>query len=462
MTDTATVDLSEAATVVVPPPKAEVPVLGRDDIVASPPDGGKRAAELLDGLIAWHNRMPWAKRLRPEQVGQAGVVRFAFEAPHGGSGDAMLLKPLFKPEKLVAGQSAKQLLAFVRRHGLDASPAPADWPLRELAPAGGGDAAVHWRYLLSAAYPGAYGTVPLRALMGQPAQPGGKVPVGGWRGLSLPRVGGALGLVAGLALAAVIGLRQPAPDAAAVAPAPAASAASAVSAKAATSAAVPASAAASQAELVEAAAAAEAASAPASAAEALAPVTPTHDAVAPAAVPTSQAHAGTVPSPTSPVADSAAAGHGAPAKTEHAEPAAPEKPDRVVKAPEPVASQAAPAAEHPLPKPRPTIRPIHTPVEAYDPVAQASARANGKPEPVAKAPSFALVTAVSEQPEPLVQLRRRLRQAMGREGEDLKLELQPAPGGQVLALWPIPSRDSATRLADTLRQAGIRMRVVEF
>lgn len=126
---------------------------------------------------------------------------------------------------------------------------------------------------------------------------------------------------------------------------------------------------------------------------------------------------------------------------------------------------AAPAeadTEPPLPKPRSSIRPIHTPVEVYDPVAVASARANGKPVPVPKAPNYALVTAVSEQPEPLVQLRRRLRQAMGREGEDLKLELQPAPGGQVLALWPIAKREDATRLAETLRQAGIRMRVIEF
>ena len=151
MNDTATVDLSEAATVVVPPPKADVPVLGREHIVAAdlptdPTAIGARAAELLDGLIAWHNRMPWAKRLRPDQVGQAGVVRFAFEVPQGASGQAVQLKPLYTPEKLVAGQSAKQLLAFVRQHGLETSPAPADLPLRELAPAGGGDAAaVHWR-----------------------------------------------------------------------------------------------------------------------------------------------------------------------------------------------------------------------------------------------------------------------------------------------------------------------------
>ena len=81
---------------------------------------------------------------------------------------------------------------------------------------------------------------------------------------------------------------------------------------------------------------------------------------------------------------------------------------------------------------------------------------------MAKGPNYALVTAVSVDEAPLVQLRRRLRQAMGREGEDLKLELQPAPGGQVLALWPIASRESANRLADTLRQAGVRMRIVEF
>ena len=267
MNDTATIDLSEAATVVVPPPKAEVPVLGREHIVAAdlpadPTATGARAAELLDGLIAWHNRMPWAKRLRPDQVGQAGVVRFAFEVPQGASGQAVLLKPLFTPEKLVAGQSAKRLLAFVRQHGLEASPAPADWPLREMAPAGGGDAAaVHWRYLLSAAYPGAYGAVPLRALMGQPAKPGAKVPVGGRRGLSIPRAGSAVGAVAGLVLAAVLGLRLSGAEHPAEPPAIAASAAQAA---ASASAAVPAPAAASAA--AEAAVKAESAEAAASAA----------------------------------------------------------------------------------------------------------------------------------------------------------------------------------------------------
>lgn len=460
MTESATVDLSEAATVVVPPPKADVPVLGTDDIVQAPPLGGQRAAELLDGLIAWHNRMPWAKRLRPEQVGQAGVVRFAFEAPQGGAGDAAALKPLFAPEKLVAGQSAKQLLAFVRKHGLDATPAPADWPLRDLAPAAGSTAAVQWRYLLSAAYPGAYGSVPLRALMGQPAKAGGKVPVAGRRGLSLPRVGGAVGLLAGLVLATVLGLKSRGNEPAAALPAPAASAASAVAPKAPASAAAAASAAASP----VAPAAEAAASAAVSAASA---ATPGHEAASAAhaaAVPASQvvaapAHGADAHAPAATVA---AKGHEAPAAAVHAEAAAAAKHEAPAKPPEPAASQVAAPAERPLPKPRPTIRPIHAPPETYDPVAQASAKANGQPAPPVKGPSYALVTAVSEQPESLLQLRRRLRQAMGREGEDLKLELQPAPGGQVLALWPIPSRESATRLADTLRQAGIRMRVVEF
>jgi hypothetical protein len=455
MNDTATVDLSEAATVVVPPPKADVPVLGLEHIVAAdlptdPTATGARAAELLDGLIAWHNRMPWAKRLRPDQVGQAGVVRFAFELPQAASGQAVLLKPLFTPEKLVAGQSAKQLLAFVRQHGLEASPAPADWPLRDLAPAGGGDtAAVHWRYLLSAAYPAAYGAVPLRALVGQPAKPGARVPVGGRRGLSLPRVGSAVGLVAGVLLAAVVGLRHTAPQAEVVAPA---AAASAPQAKAPASAALPAAASAVALPAHEQASAAQAAGAPASAA----PLSDTpqagkasghagHDAAAkPGAAATPAKDEKTSGEP------AAATAHGAETR-----PAA-------SKTEEAADEAAKPPVESPLPKARPSIRPIHAPLETYDPTAKAKALANGQPEPVAKGPNFALVSAVSVDAEPLMQLRRRLRQAMGREGEALQLELQPAPGGQVLALWPITGRDSATRLADTLRQAGVRMRVVEF
>lgn len=454
MNDTATIDLSEAATVVVPPPKAELPVLGREHIVAAdlpadPTATGARAAELLDGLIAWHNRMPWAKRLRPDQVGQAGVVRFAFEVPQGASGQAVLLKPLFTPEKLVAGQSAKRLLAFVRQHGLEASPAPADWPLREMAPAGGGDAAaVHWRYLLSAAYPGAYGAVPLRALMGQPAKPGAKVPVGGRRGLSIPRAGSAVGAVAGLVLAAVLGLRLSGAEHPAEPPAIAASAAQAA---ASASAAVPAPAAASAA--AEAAVKAESAEAAASAAPTVAgsPVVVSAPDPAASAVPATDtgpgapaARAGLEVAPTS----------GLPVLPTMAEEAA--QPGQAKSEPKQPPEEAA------LPKARPSIRPIHAPPETSDPLANAAAKANGKPQPVAKGPNYALVTAVSVDEAPLVQLRRRLRQAMGREGEDLKLELQPAPGGQVLALWPIASRESANRLADTLRQAGVRMRIVEF
>jgi len=495
MTDTATVDLSEAATVVVPPPKADVPVLAREDIVAADRPAGPaaaRVAEMLDGLIAWHNRMPWAKRLRPEQVGQAGVVRFAFEKPQGGSGEAVVLKPLFKPEKLVAGQSAKQMLAFVRRHGLDASPAPADWPLRELAPPAGADtSSVHWRYLVSAAYPGTVGSAPLRALVGQPGKPGARVPVGGRRGISLPRVGGASAVVAGLVLAAVLGLRlsgtkhpaaPPAPaasapqagaPASAALPAPIASAASAAASPVAETAesedlaasavgviAAPASAAASAVAAASPEPAASAASAPVVAPAAPATAHAGHDAGAglksgPPALPAKAEKTPAEPMP--------AAAHGPDAK------AVPDSKAAVatagtgaIKPAETKSESALPPVERPLPKPRPTIRPIHAPLETYDPTAAASAKANGQPAPVAKGPNFALVTAVSADAEPLVQLRRRLRQAMGREGEALQLELQPAPGGQVLALWPIASRDSATRLADTLRQAGVRMRIVEF
>jgi len=38
----------------------------------------------------------------------------------------------------------------------------------------------------------------------------------------------------------------------------------------------------------------------------------------------------------------------------------------------------------------------------------------------------------------------------------------PAPGGQALTLWPIEDKRAAEALAQTLRQAGIVMRPVEF
>jgi hypothetical protein len=335
--------------------------------------------------------------------------------------------------------------------------------VRELGPADGSAAGVHWRYLISAAYPSNRVATPLRALVGQPAPFGGRatglVPVAGRRALAWPRVGGAAGLLLAAALAAVLGLRHATPGTAAVqasgASAPAATAmvgdgkgAAAVTAAKVTAAetagvatgvAAPASAAASAAAAV-AGTAAEAA-APAHSASA---ATAAHEA---ASAPVQPEPAGAEP-----------------AHSEHAqpEPAATHPATQPGPAERPAAAAEAPAVERPLPKPRPTIRPIHAPPVSMDATTQASAKANGRSEPATRGLSFALVTAVSANEEPLVQLRRRLRQAMGREGEELKLELQPAPGGQVLALWPIPSRDSATRLADTLRLAGIRMRLVEF
>jgi hypothetical protein len=445
-TATAAVDLSEAATVVVPPPQAEVPVLGREHIVAAdlPADEvatGARAAQLLDGLIAWHNRMPWARRLQPEQVGQAGVVRFAFGVPQGPSDPAELLQPLFVPEKLVAGLSAKQLLAFVRRHGFDTSPAPAQWPLRELSSAAGADGVtVHWRYLLSAAYPATYGEAPLRALVGRPAKPGGMVAVGGRRGVSLPRVGMAAGGLAVLALAGLWGLRLSSSSEPSAAPPVAASAPQAKAPASAVARAVSVAASAVAVPVVE--------------------HTPALLAPAPAS---SQAHVTASPQGAQPVvADHEAALP----RPEH-----PPPPAKFEQAPV-EASPATAKAEPPKPeaaKPRPTTRPIPVPSETEAPTASlgaAKSSAKGLPmakrEPLPASPNFALVTATSADPLPLVQLRRRLRQAMGREGEALQLELQPAPGGQVLALWPIANRQDATGLAETLRQAGVTMRVVEF
>jgi len=408
------------------PPGA--PAMAQPPAVAPAPSGPQDEAfpGWREAFLAWHRRFPLARRLLPEQLSGVGLVRLAFRPPEMPGGVAM---PLFKSERLVAGLSAKALPAFADAVGFAERPGPADWPVRELGPA---DAAhsgpVQWRYLITAAYPGLL-KAPARALMGRAAD--GVWQVRGRRGLSRGRVGALAGGVVALLAAGALALwwlRPTAPASEAHAPAPAASAAA------------------------SAAAAAHGASAAASG--------------APAKAEHAASEAGHAPDPaaSAALAEAGEVAASAPAATEHAASAGASGPTDghgKTDAPAPAAeAEEAPAPPRPqVVQPLPgakTKRPLHAlPETAASPVNKPAAA-----QPAAV--RYALVSAPSADAAPLQAQRRRLRQALGREGEHLRLELMPAPGGQALTLWPIEDKRAAEALAQTLRQAGIVMRPVEF
>lgn len=380
-----------------------------------------------EALLAWHRRFPLARRLLPEQLIGVGLVRLAFKPPETPGGVAM---PLFKSERLVAGLSAKALPAFADALGFAERPGPADWPVRELGPT---DAAysgpVQWRYLITAAYPGLL-KAPARALMGRTAD--GMWQVRGRRGLSRGRVGALAGAVVALAAAGALAwwwLRPAALGASAHAPAPAASAAASA--------------------VAAAHGASAAASVPAHAEAAASDAEHAHE---PAAAATAHAEA-------------AAEAASAPAPVEHAASASAAHPADAHGKTEAAAASPDQDEAPPMPKPR-VVQPLPG-VKAKRPLhalPEAEASTSVKPAAAAKpaALRFALVSAPSADAAPLQAQRRRLRQALGREGEHLRLELMPAPGGQALTLWPLDDRRAAEALAQTLRQAGIVMRPIEF
>lgn len=424
--------------------------------------GDDASGPLLAGLVAWHNKRWFRRRLKAEQIDGVGLVRFAYAS--GPQGPA---QPLFTPEQLVPGLKAKRLEAFVNAHGFDERPGPGTWPTRDISHALP-DQAVHWRYLMTAAYPGE-GKNPLRALVGR-VPPGGVMPVGGRPAWSLPKVGG---LVAGVALvlgAAFFGWhtwQARTAAAAATAAAEAASAASAAAAASAVAAAEAKAAALKQAEAASAAAAAaaEAASAAAASGGAASAAESEHDKPADAADKTPAATKASAH-------DDAHAAGKAKAAAEPQERIDPViKPDKAAMAAQ--AESADGEAERPVrPQSRYAKRPLHalpgTPApaakaEAEEPrTAARTAPAAAATKSAAPAGKFALVTGAYADPAPLVAMRRRLRQALGREGEYLQLELLPAPGGQALTLWPLKSEQEAQVLARLLQQNGIPMRVVAF
>jgi hypothetical protein len=179
---------------------------------------------LLANLLQWHHRLPWARRLTAAELTGVGLVRLAFS-------DDAAARPLYRPLSLVPGVSAARLRRFVARHGYDERPGPAHWPLRELGPDPvQTDAAVRWRYLLTAAYPAGRGEAVLRVLAGR-AHGGKAMAFAGRRALSARRTGLAL---AAAALLVVLGagtwwawqgrLHHPAPAEHAILPTPVASA----------------------------------------------------------------------------------------------------------------------------------------------------------------------------------------------------------------------------------------------
>lgn len=397
------------------PPASPAPVIAAELPEAAQHPDGHGLPGWREALIAWHHRGRLARRLQLDQLAGMGLVRLAFKA---AVDPALPLQPLFKPEKLVPGLPAKALAAFVQANGFDHAPGPAEWPVRELGPSEvTPPEEVQWRYLITATYPGLF-KAPARALVGRGAD--GQWQLRGRRGLApqrLAAVAGALLGVLALAGAALWWWRATPAAAAAHAPATAASAA------APTASAAVAGAAASSAPRAEPQPQAEAPEAAAS---------------APAAVPRS-ASAEAVES-----AEVAETTHDSKIGAAHPEPAAAEAAVAEAPAPKPVVVPALPGV-----KPR---RPLHAPPEtAVEPATRA--------EPSVR---FALVSGVYADPAPLVAQRRRLRQALGREGEHLRLELMPAPGGQVLTLWPLAQRADAEALAKTLREAGIAMRAMPF
>ena len=446
MSDTATADPIDNADAVMAPATAATPRTPTPSAATPTPsqvvDALARDAQALDaaeplrqGLVAWHRRGWWARPLSPRDIAGIGLVRLAF----GAAADA---GPLFAPQALVPGVRAKALAAFASRHGFDEAPGPADWPVRELGPPEGTDAAaVRWRYLMTASYPGARSGVALRALIGR-VPPGGRMPVAGRRALSWPRVAASgaafLAVLAGVwwgwaawrsPAGPALALPPPAASAPAQAPKgalPAAPAGVAPVVVSTTAQVDPAQETAATSALALPASAA-ASGLPASGAEARnVMAAPSGAASAPAAPPSGVAvapiPAATLPSAARPRAPGNTTGLAIPALPQLAAMAAAQRAETATAQVGPSEPSAAP---------------------------RASAR-------------YALVTPAQSDLAALQALRRRLRQALGREGEHLQVEVLPAPGGHALTLWPLDRADDATRLMQTLGQAGVSMRVVEF
>jgi outer membrane biosynthesis protein TonB len=410
-------------------------------------------------VVAWHNRNPLARRLRPADVGSVGHVALPFfdpdapppagwEAPAGsllaramararaglprprGRGTAGSLRAAFR-EDFIPPLRPDEVAALAARHGVERDDEPVDAPVRIVMPPPGTEA-LAWRWVLTAEL--RTDTARTRVLLG----PRRGAPVLGRRLLSLPRVV-ALAALGGAALTLAVTLGvfesgEPAPVA--VLPGAAPSAAGPASAPAAPAA---------------SAAAAEPAAAPA-----VPPLANEPRASAPAA-------ATPTPTPT-------------PAPAPAPAPAPPPKP---APAPAPVTAPAAPAAGASRPldvEPRlgrvelpavPSIVDLRRRRAAEQAAAAASAASAAAPAPAAapaaNAPAFALATRLLRTRTESEQIAEALAALLVVPGSPVqKVEVIKIGDDFRVVAWPYPSRAAAERAQAALLARGHRLQLIDF
>ncbi len=163
-------------------------------------------ADLIDRIVAWHNRNALTRRITPAQVSGIGVVALPFAAAPPAAGDespSAAAGPLVgghigtalveikrrlhglcgqfrigrKPaadalfdEDFIAPLQPRLVAKFARRHGELQRPGSADWPQRDIPPAAAeASTARCTRYLRTAAIE--VGSTRLRILVGHGAKP---------------------------------------------------------------------------------------------------------------------------------------------------------------------------------------------------------------------------------------------------------------------------------------------------
>jgi hypothetical protein len=452
---------------------AEVPVDAVADPGAETPPMAASAAESGEGqdpavppawvaqVVRWHNRHPLARRIAASDVGLFGRVALPFSAAAG----KLPQRALFSAKGLIPGASQRSLATFARRHGVADPPGPPVWPERQVPAEGSkaGQIEPQWRYLLSAAIrkPGASGES-ARVLVA-PNAASGRQAVLGRRQWSRARWGVAAGLITALIagiLAAAWGGRHL--GAAAGTPGPTVSPGASATAAASSAQAPPLrSAAASNAGAAAAASAASTAVAAAAGAsgpvsalnvsdrDAASHATPSDAGAGVAGRPPSDSPAERSRSATPPLAASrasAAASAAALAQKKDVAasgpvPAAPVSPD---------ASAESRSVDLPSRQILP-IRPHRRPLHALPEGATAPAQVH-----------FALASAPMPNAVDARLQQRRLRAALGPDSAAMKIDVMSTPRGQVITVWPLPSRAAAERLARELERQGVPMSTVEF
>lgn len=436
-------------------------------------------------VVAWHNRHPLARRLRPADVGSVGHVALPFHdpaappAPGWGVPEGSLLAramararasmPSPRPrgaagplraafrEDFIPPLRPREVAALAASHGVERDDEPVDAPVRVVMPPPGTEA-LTWRWLLTAEL--RTDTARVRVLLG----PEAGAPVLGRRLLSLPRVVvlAALGGAA-LALAVTLGLfdrGEPAPMAALPGATPAAaSAAVSGTVTGAASGTVSGAGSAAVAAAVSAAAADAASAAPQGALSGAAPAAAS--AMQPSAVqpPSSAPRAAgperaptPLPAAANPPADASRPLDVEPRLGRVELPAIPSLADqRRRRAGEPAAA-AASAASAPAARPVP---PAATAVAAPGATAPATAHAN--------APAFALATRLLRTRTESQQIAEALTALLVVPGSPVqKVEVIKIGDDFRVVAWPYPSRAQAERAQAALLARGHRLQLIDF